>query len=596
MELTNHSYLNSRNNYLSSLSSQKLSAERFASGKKLDRSGTDVGALSQESNRRIELLNDRASITNLKNARSFLYAQETSLHRVYEMYDKIEVLAIKAANPNTTQEERKDYNLEFNDYKEQLENLMLSRYNGKLLFSSTLMCGGPTNIELKELDLANPSNKGGPIGVRAQTVFTGSPTGEVSFRVNSGTTGDTYRVWMGNICVFSAGPSFRGVDHAENYNSNGPRTIPATGVKTEFMDASLYSGHGWRTSGAASNGDDDLITVKFGPGEKTTYTITPGASNDNGTGLTGTNSINGNIWDGTSWKRSVAGDGISDYNQYDTTTKQYFGNQRPNNLGNALENTNGGVDFHSKNNQTGRILTQDLPDTFDRTEMTLQIETSSIGVIYKEEISAANEGTGVDGETYLTDSTGAKIQELDGNGNLLFDSNNDPVYKRKDNIPNTGVIFTPSEFIRKIPTDAHGNVIELNSKGFETLELDFLITAADAQELVDIMRGHGVNPETGLNRFGEMKCLLENRLGILGAEYRRIDYEVEELEKQIVADENALGRITDTDMAKEATNFTKESLKMKLASEVMSNVSRLKDVLIPLTTEHFRSEVLSASL
>ena len=155
MELTNHSYLNSRNNYLSSLSSQKLSAERFASGKKLDRSGTDVGALSQESNRRIELLNDRASITNLKNARSFLYAQETSLQRVYEMYDKIEVLAIKAANPNTTQEERKDYNLEFNDYKEQLENLMVSRYNDKLLFSNTLMCGGPTNVELKELDLVN---------------------------------------------------------------------------------------------------------------------------------------------------------------------------------------------------------------------------------------------------------------------------------------------------------------------------------------------------------------------------------------------------------------------------------------------------------
>ena len=89
---------------------------------------------------------------------------------------------------------------------------------------------------------------------------------------------------------------------------------------------------------------------------------------------------------------------------------------------------------------------------------------------------------------------------------------------------------------------------------------------------------------------------VENRLGILGAEYRRIDYEVEELEKQIVADENALGRITDSDMAKEATNFAKESLKMKLASEVMSNVSRLKDVLIPLTTEHFRSEVLSATL
>jgi len=138
-------------------------------------------------------------------------------------------------------------------------------------------------------------------------------------------------------------------------------------------------------------------------------------------------------------------------------------------------------------------------------------------------------------------------------------------------------------------------VIERNSKGFETLELDFLLTAADAQELVDIMRGHGINAE-GMKRFGEMKCLLENRLGILGAEYRRIDYEVEELEKQIVGDENALGRITDTDMAKEATNFARESLKMTLATEVMSNVSRLKDVLIPLTTEHFRSEVMNSSL
>jgi hypothetical protein len=121
------------------------------------------------------------------------------------------------------------------------------------------------------------------------------------------------------------------------------------------------------------------------------------------------------------------------------------------------------------------------------------------------------------------------------------------------------------------------------------------LTAASAQELVDIMRGEGVDAE-GKDRFGEMKCLLENRIGILGAEYRRIDSEVEELERQIVGDEHALGRITDTDMAKEATNFARESLKMKLAAEVMSNVSRLKDVLIPLITEHFRSEVMNSSL
>jgi flagellin-like hook-associated protein FlgL len=516
MELTNHSYLNSRNNYLSSLSSQKLSAERFASGKKLDRSGTDVGALSQESNRRIELLNDRASIVNLKNARSFLYAQETSLHRVYEMYDKIETLAIKAANPNTTKEERRDYNLEFNDYKEQLENLMVSRYNDKLLFSNTLMCGGPKNVELKELDMDSNVKKGNAShAVRAQTVFTGSPSGTVSFRVNSGGIGDTYRVWMGNVCVFSAGPAFQGPDHTEQYNDNALSlpggVVPATGIKTQDINFP-YPGHGWRTTGSAANGNSDLFEVSFAPGEKTTYKVIPGASNDDGSGMSG-------------------------LNPYDPATGLY-----------------------------NNIITNDLPGSFDRTEMTIQLETRTIGVIYEDGSTAAGITTG------------------------------EP--KRPMGTDEQGVVFTPSEFIRKIPTDAHGNVIELNSKGFETLEIDFLLTAADAQELVDVMRGHGVHMMNGMpmTRFGEMKCLLENRLGILGAEYRRVDYEVEELEKQIVADENALGRITDADMAKEATNFAKESLKMKLASEVMSNISRLKDVLIPLTTEHFRSEVLSATL
>ena len=91
-----------------------------------------------------------------------------------------------------------------------------------------------------------------------------------------------------------------------------------------------------------------------------------------------------------------------------------------------------------------------------------------------------------------------------------------------------------------------------------------------------------------------MKCLLENRLGILGSEYQRVDQEIEELEDQLVAGEAACGRIADADIAAEATEFAKQSIKSDLAAQVMVNASRLKDVLIPLTTEHFRSSVLSA--
>ena len=68
-------------------------------------------------------------------------------------------------------------------------------------------------------------------------------------------------------------------------------------------------------------------------------------------------------------------------------------------------------------------------------------------------------------------------------------------------------------------------------------------------------------------------------------------------EKSILRMRQAGGRITDADYASEATKLAKQSLKMGLgfASHV-HNTSRLKDVLIPLTTEHFRSKVLSSTL
>ena len=105
-------------------------------------------------------------------------------------------------------------------------------------------------------------------------------------------------------------------------------------------------------------------------GKKTTYKITPGASNDNGA-QAGDRSVAENLWDGTQWLAPVAGDGISDYNQYDLTTGKYV--NAPGTNGNS-SNTNG----------TGVIITNDLPDGFDRTEMTLQVESSSIGIIYAE--------------------------------------------------------------------------------------------------------------------------------------------------------------------------------------------------------------------
>jgi flagellin-like hook-associated protein FlgL len=68
------------------------------------------------------------------------------------------------------------------------------------------------------------------------------------------------------------------------------------------------------------------------------------------------------------------------------------------------------------------------------------------------------------------------------------------------------------------------------------------------------------------------------------------------MEDMEVVNEVAAGKITDADYANEATKLAKKSIKMGLATQVMSNSAKLKDVLIPLTTEHFRSNVLSSTL
>ena len=43
-------------------------------------------------------------------------------------------------------------------------------------------------------------------------------------------------------------------------------------IDTQDIDFA-YSGNGWRTSGAAGNGDDDLFKISFGPGKETTYEV-----------------------------------------------------------------------------------------------------------------------------------------------------------------------------------------------------------------------------------------------------------------------------------------------------------------------------------
>ncbi|MFP6855326.1 MAG: flagellin, partial [Opitutales bacterium] len=92
-----------------------------------------------------------------------------------------------------------------------------------------------------------------------------------------------------------------------------------------------------------------------------------------------------------------------------------------------------------------------------------------------------------------------------------------------------------------------------------------------------------------------MNALVE-MLSQNGAEQSRLNEVHSNLEGKLGTGEQAIGRMTDTDFAKESTALVKSSLKFEMATQIMSKATRLKDLLIPLTQNHFRSFVLSSTL
>ena len=96
MQLTNFSFLDARRDYLSSQTMLKTSMNRLATGKRLERSGTDAGAISQIAKANVEKITHRSYMNNLQNARSFVRAQEVGLFKVQEIYERMEQISLNS--------------------------------------------------------------------------------------------------------------------------------------------------------------------------------------------------------------------------------------------------------------------------------------------------------------------------------------------------------------------------------------------------------------------------------------------------------------------------------------------------------------------
>jgi flagellin-like hook-associated protein FlgL len=126
-----------------------------------------------------------------------------------------------------------------------------------------------------------------------------------------------------------------------------------------------------------------------------------------------------------------------------------------------------------------------------------------------------------------------------------------------------------------------GEIARLKAMGFSRLSGTDISTRENAQAVLERLLGE--NGEA--TEHGEIHCLMNGQRGEVAKSMRRMELEIERLENKTISGEKTLGRLEDADMAKEATKFATQSLKMELAANIMSRVTRLTDVLLPLATQ-----------
>mgnify|MGYP001295242014 CR=1 FL=1 len=112
------------------------SISKLSSGKRLVNSGEDSGAYSQASKIGSKHKRDLANLQNLQNLISYSQTQDGVLKQVGEILYKMNELATRALDVTTNNADRENYNKEFIELAEQLDEMESETFNGVDLFGA----------------------------------------------------------------------------------------------------------------------------------------------------------------------------------------------------------------------------------------------------------------------------------------------------------------------------------------------------------------------------------------------------------------------------------------------------------------------------
>ncbi len=479
MQLTNFAFMSSRQQYLDAQRATAVSSAKIATSSRLDYSKEDIAAISQASKIKSKMLSDKSYIQNLQSARSFLKFQEEGYMKVFNIYQRMEELSSESLlQPKGI---NNPLNQEFNELNKQLSQIKQAKFNGISIFDPVATCGKIVDIPVEGSALDYTTRESGVLQtIRGKSVDVNAYGGKLSFNVNSGGAGEIYRVFMGQTQIFSTGPTFKGDPTNVEINRTASGTDPdEDNPANPALQSQILNNDSWQTSGSAGNGDTDTITLDFGPGVETSFEIILGNSNVNESFNTGSNP-QGKLKD-----------------------------------------------------EGGKIRISNLGAKSTETQLSIHVETSSIGVI-------------------------------------------------------SDVEFVPKFFDQKLDINTSSNQIALKAVGFETFENFSIDSSANAKKVSDKLLGMS-------EIMGEIECIGANWLPKIASAINRIDSELSAKESNFLKNEIALGRIVGSDMALETTNHAKQMLKMDMAAFVMNKTTRMNDILTPLTTEHHRSAIMNGS-
>lgn len=134
-----HAYIGS-----TAQSEVQKSFSKLTTGKKLHASGDDSAAYAQSLRMESQQKRETKTLQNFQSLISYTHAQESSLNKASDILDRMGVLATQSLDVVKNDQDREDYNKEFQELAQSLDEIQGMQFNGLDLFSD-----GPFSEEKK---------------------------------------------------------------------------------------------------------------------------------------------------------------------------------------------------------------------------------------------------------------------------------------------------------------------------------------------------------------------------------------------------------------------------------------------------------------